>query len=79
MNVHIIEILDANELKPKSDYFELLSGQDFEEYSFYVCPECVDLFCDKLSLIEHAFGYHVEFDELHKYLEGHGSCVLSPS
>lgn len=66
VNVHIIEILDAKELKPKSDYIELLSGQSFDEYSFYVCPECVDLFCDKLSLVEHAFGYHVEADELHK-------------
>ena len=31
-----------------------------------VCPECGEMFIDKLSLVEHAFGYHSKSQELHK-------------
>ena len=61
---HIIE-KEINESKVEFSDLELSSRQKLEEYSFYICPECVDIFHDKLSLIEHAFGYHPKLEELH--------------
>ena len=62
---HIIE-KEVNETKVEFSDLELSSRQKLEEYSFYICPECDDIFQDKLSLIEHAFGYHPKLEQLHR-------------
>ena len=67
-NKHIIEIIGELTNTNKSDYIsdsEFWCKQDLEEYTYYVCPECDDILFDKLSLVEHAFGYHPTVTKLH--------------
>ena len=68
-NKHIIEIIGELTNTNKSDYIsdsEFWCKQDLEEYTYYVCPECDDILFDKLSLVEHAFGYHPTVTKLHE-------------
>ena len=67
-NKHIIEIISelTNKTENISDHLELWIKQDLDEYTCYVCPECDDILFDKLSLVEHAFGYHPTITTLHE-------------